>query len=207
MMNDGYMSILEKIGSESPTPGGGTVAALTLAHAHSLAAMVSRLTIGKEKWQEGHKISNLIINSSAESLERSILLAENDSLAFDKVMASYRMPRNNDVEVESRKLAILESTIGAAQTPSEIAQEGLKLLSLLPDLAKFGNLNAITDLAASSELAYTAVYIASLNVKINVDSMNNKELDRIQEDTTIILTKSKELIMQIREIVSGRMEI
>jgi len=207
MMNDGYMSILEKIGSESPTPGGGTVAALTLAHAHSLAAMVSRLTIGKEKWQEGHKISNLIINSSAESLERSILLAENDSLAFDKVMASYRMPRNNDVEVESRKLAILESTIGAAQTPSEIAQEGLKLLSLLPDLARFGNLNAITDLAASSELAYTAVYIASLNVKINVDSMNNKELDRIQEDTTIILTKSKELIMQIREIVSGRMEI
>ncbi len=207
MMNDGYMSILEKIGSESPTPGGGTVAALTLAHAHSLAAMVSRLTIGKEKWQEGHKISNLIINSSAESLERSILLAENDSLAFDKVMASYRMPRNNDVEVESRKLAILESTIGAAQTPSEIAQEGFKLLSLLPDLARFGNLNAITDLAASSELAYTAVYIASLNVKINVDSMNNKELDRIQEDTTIILTKSKELIMQIREIVSGRMEI
>jgi formiminotetrahydrofolate cyclodeaminase len=206
-MNDGYMSILEKIGSESPTPGGGTVAALTLAHAHSLAAMVSRLTIGKEKWQEGHKISNLIINSSAESLERSILLAENDSLAFDKVMASYRMPRNNDVEVESRKLAILESTIGAAQTPSEIAQEGLKLLSILPDLARFGNLNAITDLAASSELAYTAVYIASLNVKINVDSMNNKELDRIQEDTTIILTKSKELIMQIREIVSGRMEI
>ena len=207
MMNDGYMSILEKIGSESPTPGGGTVAALTLAHAHSLAAMVSRLTIGKEKWQEGHKISNLIINSSAESLERSILLAENDSLAFDKVMASYRMPRNNDVEVESRKLAILESTIGAAQTPSEIAQEGFKLLSLLPDLARFGNLNAITDLAASSELAYTAVYIASLNVKINVDSMNNKELDRIQEDTTIILTKSKELIMQIREIVSRRMEI
>ena len=207
MMNDGYMSILEKIGSESPTPGGGTVAALTLAHAHSLAAMVSRLTIGKEKWQEGHKISNLIINSSAESLEMSILLAENDSLAFDKVMASYRMPRNNDVEVESRKLAILESTIGAAQTPSEIAQEGLKLLSILPDLARFGNLNAITDLAASSELSYTAVYIASLNVKINVDSMNNKELDRIQEDTTIILTKSKELIMQIREIVSRRMEI
>jgi formiminotetrahydrofolate cyclodeaminase len=206
-MNDGYMSILEKIGSESPTPGGGTVAALTLAHAHSLAAMVSRLTIGKEKWQEGHKISNLIINSSEESLQKSILLAENDSLAFDKVMTSYRMPRDNDVEAESRKLAIVESTIGAAQTPSEIAQEGLELLSLLLDLARFGNLNAITDLAASSELAYTAVYIASLNVKINVDSMNNKELDRIQEDTTIILTKSKELIMQIREIVSGRMEI
>ena len=205
-MNDGYMSILEKIASKSPTPGGGTVAALTLAHAHSLAVMVSRLTIGKEKWQEGHEISNLIINSSIETLEKSISLAGDDSLAFDKVMESYRMPRSNDVEIESRKLAILESTIGAAQTPSEIAEEGLKLLSLLPDLARFGNLNAITDLAASSELAYTAVYIATLNVKINVDTMSNEKLDRIQEDTIIILTKSKELITQIRDIVSGRMK-
>ena len=204
-MNDGYMSILESIGSESPTPGGGTVAALTLAHAHSLAAMVSRLTVGKNKWHEGHLISNLIIDSSIESLDRAISLAKEDSLAFDKVMDSYRMAKSNDEEIESRKLAILQSTIGAAQTPSKIAEEGLKLLSILPDLARFGNLNAITDLAASSELAYSAVYIASLNVKINVDSMSNEKLDNIQNNTTIILTKSEELIMLIREIVSRRM--
>ena len=205
-MNDGYMSILESIGSESPTPGGGTVAALTLAHAHSLAAMVSRLTVGKNKWQEGHLISNLIIDSSIESLDRAISLAKEDSLAFDKVMNSYRMAKSNDEEIESRKLAILQSTIGAAQTPSEIAEEGFKLLSLLPDLARFGNLNAITDLAASSELAYAAVYIASLNVKINVDSMSDEKLDNIQNNTTIVLTKSEELIMLIREIVSRRMD-
>ena len=205
-MNDGYMSILESIGSESPTPGGGTVAALTLAHAHSLAAMVSRLTVGKNKWQEGHLISNLIIDSSIESLDRAISLAKEDSLAFDKVMNSYRMAKSNDEEIESRKFAILQSTIGAAQTPSEIAEEGFKLLSLLPDLARFGNLNAITDLAASSELAYAAVYIASLNVKINVDSMSDEKLDNIQNNTTIILTKSEELIMLIREIVSRRMD-
>ena len=205
-MNDGYMSILENIGSESPTPGGGTVAALTLAHAHSLAAMVSRLTVGKNKWHEGHLISNLIIDSSIESLDRAISLAKEDSLAFDKVMNSYRMAKSNDEEIESRKLAILQSTIGAAQTPLEIAEEGFKLLSLLPDLARFGNLNAITDLAASSELAYVAVYIASLNVKINVDSMSNEKLDNIQNNTTRILTKSEELIMLIREIVSRRMD-
>ena len=204
-MNDGYMSILESIGSDSPTPGGGTVAALTLAHAHSLAAMVSRLTVGKNKWQEGHQISNLIIDSSVESLERAISLAKEDSLAFDKVMDSYRMAKSNDEEIESRKLAILQSTIGAAQTPSKIAEEGLKLLSILPDLARFGNLNAITDLAASSELAYSAVYIASLNVKINVDSMSDEKLNNIQNNTTIILTKSEELIMTIRDIVSRRM--
>ena len=205
-MNDGYMTVLSNISSADPTPGGGTVAALTLAHAQSLALMVSRLTVGKEKWQEGHIISSKIINSESVFLERSIYLANADSIAFDKVMESYRMPKNNDKEKETRKNAILKSTIGAAKTPFEIAQEGHKFLLLLPELAKFGNLNAITDLAASAELAYSAIYIASLNVKINVDSMDDSELDEIQNNTTKIISESEELISEIRMIVARRME-
>ncbi len=205
-MNDGYLTVLSNISSADPTPGGGTVAALTLAHAQSLALMVSRLTVGKEKWQEGHIISSKIINSESVFLERSIHLANADSIAFDKVMESYRMPKNNDKEKEIRKNAILKSTIGAAKAPFEIAQEGHKFLLLLPELAKFGNLNAITDLAASAELAYSAIYIASLNVKINVDSMDDNELDEIQNNTTKIISESEELISEIRMIVARRME-
>ena len=205
-MNDGYMTILSNISSADPTPGGGTVAALTLAHAQSLALMVSRLTVGKEKWQEGHIISSKIINSESVFLERSIHLAKADSIAFDKVMESYRMPKNNDKEKEIRKNAILKSTIGAAKAAFEIALEGHKFLMYLPELAKFGNLNAITDLAASAELAYSAIYIASLNVKINVDSMDDNELDEIQNNTTKIISESEELISEIRSIVARRME-
>ena len=69
-----------------------------------------------------------------------------------------------------------------------------------------GNTNAITDLAASAELAYTAVYIASLNVKINVDSLDNEELSKIQEITLLVLAESKVLLDEIRNIVSRRME-
>jgi len=205
-MNDGYMTVLSNISSADPTPGGGTVAALTLAHAQSLALMVSRLTVGKEKWQEGHIISSEIINSESVFIERSIYLANADSIAFDKVMESYRMPKNNDKERETRNNAILKSTIGAAKAPFEIAQEGHKFLLLLPELAKFGNLNAITDLAASAELAYSAIYIASLNVKINVDSMDDSELDEIQNNTTKIISESEDLISEIRLIVARRME-
>ena len=205
-MNDGYMTVLSNISSADPTPGGGTVAALTLAHAQSLALMVSKLTVGKEKWKEGHIISSEIINSESVFLERSIHLAKADSIAFDKVMESYRMPKNNDKEKEIRKNAILKSTIGAAKAPFEIAQEGHKFLLLLPELAKFGNLNAITDLAASAELAYSAIYIASLNVKINVDSMDDNELDEIQNNTTKIISESEVLISEIRTIVARRME-
>ena len=102
-------------------------------------------------------------------------------------------------------MAILSATIGAANTPLSIAKESFKLLSKLPDLARYGNSNAITDLASSSELAYTAIYIASLNVKINVDSMENDELDNIQVTSDEILSKSKALIEEIRVIVAERM--
>ncbi len=53
-MNDGYLDILNSIASSNPTPGGGSVAALSLAHAHSLATMVSRLTLKSDKWSDGH---------------------------------------------------------------------------------------------------------------------------------------------------------
>ena len=54
-MNDGYREVLNSIASSEPTPGGGSVAALCLAHAHSLAAMVARLTVSSEKWLDGHE--------------------------------------------------------------------------------------------------------------------------------------------------------
>ena len=53
-MNEGYKEVLRSIASSEPTPGGGSVAALALAHAHSLAMMVARLTEGKKKWADGH---------------------------------------------------------------------------------------------------------------------------------------------------------
>lgn len=205
-MNEGYISVLNKIASDSPTPGGGTVAALTLSHANSLAMMVARLTLGKSKWENGQEIASEVIKFSEYSLKKSLSLANDDAKAFDKVMDAYRLPKSNEMEIKLRQEMILAATIGAASTPSLIALEGEKLLSKLPHLAEFGNANAITDLAASAELAYTAVYIASLNVKINVDSLDNEELSKIQEITLLVLAESKVLLDEIRNIVSRRME-
>ena len=204
-MNDGYVSILNDISSDSPTPGGGTVAALTLAHANSLALMVARLTLAKEKWLDGHIVAEKIIRFSEQSQKISLALAKADADAFDKVMSAYRLPKSDGQEKEIRNEAILSATIGAANTPLSITKESFVLLSMLPDLARFGNSNAITDLASASELAYTAIYIASLNVKINVDSMNNEELNKIQVVSDEFLSNSKILIDDIRAIVAERM--
>ena len=82
-MNEGYLEILNSISSSKPTPGGGSVAALTLAHGHSLSVMVSRLTIKSDKWIDGHSLANNIISKYEDNVSKCIILANNDSSAFD----------------------------------------------------------------------------------------------------------------------------
>ena len=70
-MNEGYREILDSIASDSPTPGGGSVAALSLAHAHALVCMVARLTLKSDKWKSGHESAQNALNSSNDGISVS----------------------------------------------------------------------------------------------------------------------------------------
>ena len=174
-MNDGYADVLSKISSSSPTPGGGSVAALTLAHAHALGMMVSRLTLGKEKWSEGHDFATKVIESSTVGIERALLLSDEDASAFDAVIDSYNLPRDNDSQKSIRAEAIVSSTINAALVPLKIMRASSDFLQSIIGLSKTGNANALTDLLASSELAHASSRIASYNVKINLDFLDDTD--------------------------------
>ena len=113
-MNDGYSDVLSKISSSSPTPGRWLSSLrLTLAHAHALGMMVSNLTLGKEKWSEGHNSASEVIEFSTKGIELALLLADEDASAFDAVMDSYRLPRENDHQKSIRDEAIVSSTINS----------------------------------------------------------------------------------------------
>ena len=206
-MNKGYEDVLSSISSSNPTPGGGSVSALILSHAHSLATMVARLTSGRDKWSDGQVIAEEIISKSEESIETSLRLAKEDALAFDSVMNSYRLPKDTDELKETRKEAIFDSTINAASVPLEIMHEASNLLNDIINLAKFGNLNALTDLLGSAELAYSSSKIASLNVRINLDSINSgdqKEGLKAQVLELTLLTKERYEI--INKIIMERLQ-
>ena len=178
-MNDGYRGILDSIASDSPTPGGGSVAAMCLAHAHSLAAMVARLTVASEKWSDGHEIASEVIGRSDEAISDSLALADRDADAFDSVMAAYRMPKNKGSQ-ESRRQAIREATIGAAVVPLETLVSASELLHRLLELSRECNSNALTDLASSAELAHTAARMAEMHVRINTDYLDGEDVDEIE---------------------------
>ena len=189
-MNEGYNEVLRSIGSSAPTPGGGSVAALSLAHAHSLAMMVARLTEGKEKWAEGHEVAKSVISESQVGLAEAMRLAEIDAEAFDTVMSAYRLPRETDEQKVERKKLIRDATIGAAEAPLATASSAMELLSSLEGLCASCNANALTDLASASELSLSAVKIAAMNVRINLDFIEGDDVDRLASQIEKVIQKS-----------------
>ncbi len=189
-MNEGYKEVLRSIASSEPTPGGGSVAALALAHAHSLAMMVARLTEGKKKWADGHETAQSVISESQAGLAESLRLAEIDADAFESVMSAYRLPRETEEEKEIRKKSIRDATIGAAEAPLATASSARRLLSSLERLCESCNENALTDIASSSELCLSAVKIAAMNVRINLDFIDGDDVDRLSSQIDKVVQQS-----------------
>ena len=204
-MNEGYISVLNDIASKNATPGGGAVAALTLGHSFSLVSMVSRLTIGSEKWKEGHEISNNLVEICNVGILNSIELAENDCHAFNSVMASYKLPKTNESEISIRKEKILQSSLEATIAPYIIAEKALSLLSLLPKFASKANKNALTDLASASQLAYSSAYIASLNVRINTPGIPKEDSVKYETEIKNIISQCIKFNEETQKIISSRL--
>ena len=173
------------------------MAALSLAHAHSLSAMVSRLTLKSEKWSQGHSIANSIVDESENHIAASISLAESDAAAFDAVMDAYRLPKDQ-ADSTMRAEAIREATIGAAIVPLQTVHASRDLLEKLLVLSKVCNANALTDLAASGELAHSAAMIAEMNVKINTHYISGNDVEQIDEDARLSIIECNRLVSNVR---------
>jgi len=205
-MNDGYMDVLRSIASSEPTPGGGSVAALSLAHAHSLSLMVARLTLAKEKWVEGHDAAKNTIELSEPALEEAILLAISDSEAFESVMSAYRLPKQTEDEKKQRSEEIRNATIGAALAPLNTASSAQKLLSNLEKQSASCNPNALTDLASASEMALSAAKIASLNVRINLEYIEGEDVDLLTSKINKAVEQSIKSANIVALMVNQRLE-
>lgn len=161
----------DALASKSATPGGGTAAAVALGQAAALTEMVCSLTIGSEKWSEGWSAAENARVVAAEVLSHAGRLANEDSAAFDTVVAAFRMPKATEEEKELRRKSIREGTLRAAMVPLETAKKGMELLHTLEPIASKGNGNAASDVGVASLLASAAVKGALFNVEINVASL------------------------------------
>ena len=159
---------LEKLASNSPTPGGGGGAAMAGALAVALASMVGNLTVGKEKFaQYEAEVQELL--AKAEALRMKMFALVNaDAEVFNSFMACYRLPKNTDEEKQARNQAIQKAAKEAAEIPLKIVEACLEIMKLAERIAIIGNPGAITDAAVSAIMARAALRSAVYNVVVNL---------------------------------------
>ena len=165
---------LKKTASNSPVPGGGSIAALSGAISASLLEMVANLTIGKKGYEEFEEEMKEISDALLEYRKKLIADIDKDSNAYDAVMATYRLPKSNDEERDRRSGAIQEALKNAVLVPLEVAKMGLDIIKLAGNIVRDGNKNAITDGAVAAMMARTALLSALYNVKINLSSIKDE---------------------------------
>ena len=159
------------LASSDPTPGGGSAAGVALGQAAALAKMVADLTLGNDKYANGWSIAESVNVVATPLLDEGLNLAQLDSEAFDAVVAGFKLPKTNDEEKSIRREEIRNSMLGAAKVPYDTACCALDLMKLLPDLATYGNENAVSDVGVSGLLASAALKGAIFNIEINLNSL------------------------------------
>ena len=193
------------LASSSPTPGGGTASAIALGQAASLACMVADLTLGSEKWSAGWPAAEHVQEIAIPMMTRSGILAEEDSDAFDEVMAAFKMLKSSDSEKTHRRTAIRSGTLQAAKVPFETAEVALALLKALTELAVHGNANAVTDVGVAGLLASAAAKGALFNVEINLQSLPDDMGVALREMMPGMLQQAKLDSRSVMEAVRTRM--
>ena len=167
-------TFLDALAAATPTPGGGSAAAQAGAMGAALVAMVARLTIGKKKYANVEAQMNEIL-IQAERLRRELTEAvEEDSAAFESVLAAFKLPQESPEQQVQRLAAIEQASLHAAQVPLAVAQKAVTVMALAERCAALGNLNAISDAASAAALAQAALRSAAYNVRINVNSLSDK---------------------------------
>ena len=165
---------LDKVACSDPVPGGGSIAALNGALASSLSTMVARLTVGKKGYEVSEEVMQHAQTITLRLLDEFMALIDKDSAAYNEVFACFKLPKT-DEEKAARSAAIQKATKQAALVPLEVARKALDMMSVIADVARLGNRNAVTDACVAMMSARTAVLGALLNVRINLGSLKDRD--------------------------------
>jgi formiminotetrahydrofolate cyclodeaminase len=169
---------VNEVDSNSPAPGGGSVAALAGSLGSSLSRMVGHLTVGKKKFKALDEDTKLEFNNALIKLEvikdNLVELIDKDTEAFNLIMSAFKLPKGTDEEKLARKESIEVATIVAIDVPLNVAILCREGMGLLDTIKANGNKNCLSDLGVSMLLMHTGLIGAIMNVKINIPGLSNQ---------------------------------
>ncbi len=194
---------LDETASNSPAPGGGSISALAAALGAALTSMVCRLTIGKKKYADVQPEMESILKRSEAIRQQATALIDEDTAAFNRVMAAFALPKETDEEKAKRTAAIQAATKDATRVPLRLMEVTADAMGLVKDVAARGNQNSLSDAGVAALVLSAACEGAALNVRINLGGLTDQEfvastratMDRI---ATIVSGQAAEILAGVR---------
>jgi glutamate formiminotransferase/formiminotetrahydrofolate cyclodeaminase len=193
LINMNLKQFANETASESPAPGGGSIAAYAGALGVSLATMVANLSSHKKGWDERWKEFSDWAEKGQKLKDELLKLVDEDTRAFNKIMDAFALPKATDAEKAARTAAIQAATKYAIEVPFRVMELSLQSFEIIKAMAETGNPNSVSDAGVGALCARAAVYGAYLNVKINSVSYSDKRY------TARKLIRAKELLRKAKE--------
>ncbi len=193
----------EETASESPAPGGGSIAAYMGALAAALGTMVANLSAHKPGWDDRWEEFSDIAEKGHAIQDRLIALVDEDTEAFNRIMAVFAMPKKTPEEKEARAAALEAATLYATEVPLRTMQTAYETFDILEAMASKGNPASVSDAGVGALAARSAVLGAHLNVRINAAGLKNREkAEELLTAASVLASAAINREMQILETVN-----
>jgi len=175
-----------EVASESPAPGGGSVAALMGALGASLGGMVANLSAGKRGWDDKLEYFSDWAVKAQQLKDELLALVDEDAAAFSKVMDAFALPKGSEEEKKARATAVEEATKRAAEVPLNVMETAAKSYRLLAEMAAKGNPASVSDVGVGALATRACIEGAALNVRINLAELKDEKfksslIDKVQK--------------------------
>jgi glutamate formiminotransferase/formiminotetrahydrofolate cyclodeaminase len=191
--------------SESPAPGGGSVAALMGALGASLGGMVANLSAGKRGWDDKIQYFSDWAVKAQQLKDELLLLVDEDTAAFNKVMDAFALPKSSQEEKAARTSAIETATKYAAEIPLKVMETSFKSYELLADMADKGNPASVSDVGVGALATRACIEGAALNVRINLGQLKDEKFkSELQEKIRSLSSDSNSRFEEINRIVESK---
>jgi glutamate formiminotransferase/formiminotetrahydrofolate cyclodeaminase len=192
--------------SDSPAPGGGSVAALMGALGASLGGMVANLSAGKRGWEDKLKFFSDWAVKAQQLKDELLFLVDEDTAAFNKVMAAFALPKQSTEEKTARGNAIEAANKYAAEIPLRVMETACRSYELLADMAENGNPNSISDVGVGALATRACVEGAALNVRINLGGLKDETFKSASREKLEKLgSQSESEFKRIQQIVETKL--
>ena len=208
LINSSLTEFVHEAASDSPAPGGGSVAAYVGAMGTALGSMVANLSSHKRGWDDRWEEFSDWAEKGKVIYEELLKMVDKDTEAFNQIMEAFKLPKETPNEIVIRKNAIQAATKNAIEIPFRVMQLSYQSMEVIEKMVEIGNPNSATDAGVGALCAATAVSGAYLNVLVNASSFQDKQaIQHLLDEAANLELLTKNQCEKILAIVKSKIGI